>query len=233
LKNIKKNNGNQDHKKEESCDLSPEVEAKLREKGINPETMTIDDLYPEKLDKEGNDTSLMSAVEVDIWTTYCKTRHYLADKYPQPKEANSPNQAGDCDEAPEIWIEKARHDPKSKEYIEALKKTVAIFDKVHVLQVHANHFEKICIRHYGFITYNWRHAINVKEYRSQLTDTDLFEAVNAYFKICQKYNVHTFEEPYWFLPEQRRLEIKLEGDILKRTGGYCENEVRISILEWV
>jgi hypothetical protein len=40
--------------------------------------------------------------------------------------------------------------------------------------------------------------------------------------------VPILEEPYYFLPEKRRLDIKLEGDMLKRTGGYRENEVDIS-----
>jgi hypothetical protein len=43
--------------------------------------------------------------------------------------------------------------------------------------------------------------------------------------------VPTLEEPYYFLSEQRRLDIKLEGDMLKRTGDHSENEIRISILE--
>lgn len=41
--------------KPESCRLFAEVEAKLREQGLDPVTMTLDDLYPEALDPEGND----------------------------------------------------------------------------------------------------------------------------------------------------------------------------------
>jgi hypothetical protein len=73
--------------KPESNELPSEIAAKLREKGIDPETVTLDDMYPEELGKEGNDLSLMSAFEIDIWVTYCRTRHYLAEKYPLPKEA--------------------------------------------------------------------------------------------------------------------------------------------------
>lgn len=75
--------------KPESSGLSPEIEAKLREQGLDSETVTLDDLYPETLGKEGNDLSLTSAFELDIWVTYCRTRHYLAEKYPL-KEANPP-----------------------------------------------------------------------------------------------------------------------------------------------
>jgi hypothetical protein len=39
------------------------------------------------------------------------------------------------------------------------------------------------------------------------------------------------DEPFYFLSRQRRVEIKLEGDMLKRTGNYSENEIHVSILE--
>jgi hypothetical protein len=219
--------------KTESFKLPPEVEAKLREQGLDPETVTLDELLPEKLDKEGNDLSLMSAFEVDIWVTFCRTRHYLATKYPVPKQADTPDKlrAQEADDPPQIEIAKAREDPKSKVYLEALNKMVLIYDKLHVLQTGASRFEKICLRYYSYITYNWIHASDVEEFRSQLTDMDLFETVDAYFKICKKHNVPTLEEPYYFLPLERRLELKLEGDMLKRMGSYSENEIRISILE--
>jgi hypothetical protein len=64
-----------------------------------------------------------------------------------------------------------------------------------------------------------------------LRDSDIFEIVESYFKICRKYRVPTFEEPYGFLTEQRRLEIKLEGDMLRRTASYSDIEIHVSILE--
>lgn len=212
---------------------SAEVEAKLREQGLDPESITIDDVYPEALDKEGNDLSLMSGYELDIWVTYCRTRRYLAEKYPPLKEVNPPEQQQDkaCDEVPQIDLTKAQEDPQFKVYTQALDKMMLLIGKLQVLQTNASHFEKICLRHYAYITYNWTHASNVEEFRSQLTAIDLFEAVEAYFRICQKYHVPNLEEPYYFLSEKRRLDIKLEGDMLKRTGGYCENEIHISILE--
>ena len=133
--------------KARSNELTSEIEAKLKEKGIDPETVTLDDVYPERLDQEGNDLSLMSGFELDIWVTYCRTRHYLAEKYPLSKEANQPGQAEDFDEAPQINIEKARDDPKSKSYLEALDKMIPIIAKLLVLQTHANRFEKICLRY--------------------------------------------------------------------------------------
>ncbi|MGD6806833.1 MAG: hypothetical protein ACQCN4_07725 [Candidatus Bathyarchaeia archaeon] len=218
--------------KPESSGLFPEVEAKLKEQGLDPATVTLDDMYPKELDKEGNDLSLMSGFELDIWVTFWKTRYYLAEKYPMPKEANpSEEQQVQADEVPQINIKKARDDPKSKVYLEALDKVVLIYGKIETLQAHASRFEKVCLRHYGYVTYNWAHARNVEKFRSHLTDTDIFEAVDAYFKICRKYHVPTLEEPYYFLSEQRRLDMKLEGDMLKRTGNYGENEIHVSILE--
>jgi hypothetical protein len=219
--------------KPESSGLPPEIEAKLKEQGIDPETVTLDDMYTEELDQEGNDLSLMSWFELDTWVTFWRTRHYLAEKYPLPKEANPPSQlqAEAPNDAPQINIEKARDDPKSKVYLEALNKVVLIYGKLEILQTHADRFEKICLRHYAYVTYNWTHAKNVEKFRSQLTDTDIFEAVDAFFKICQKHHVPTLEQPYYFLSEQRRLDIKLEGDMLKRTGNYHENEIHVSILE--
>jgi len=99
------------------------------------------------------------------------------------------------------------------------------------LQAQASEHEKICLRFYWHLTYNWNHAPNVKSFREVLHDSDIFEIVEAYFKICKKYHLPTFGEPYDFLTEQRRRDIKLEGDILKRTTNYSDNEIRISILE--
>jgi hypothetical protein len=220
------------NEKLEHYGLSAEVVAKFKEQGIDSATVTLDELYPETLDKEGNDLSLMSGYELEIWTTYCKTRHYLTEKYPLP-EANptGQQQAEASDESPQIDLTKAQTDPKIKIYFEALDKMILILGKLLVLQTRASSFEKTCLRHYSFITYNWMHASNVEEFRSQLSDRDLFEAVDSYFRICQKHHVPTLEEPYYFLPEKRRLDIKLEGDMLKRTGSHSENEIRISILE--
>ena len=40
-----------------------------------------------------------------------------------------------------------------------------------------------------------------------------------------------FEEPYYFLSEEQKRDVKLEGDMLRRTTEYSDNEIRISILE--
>jgi hypothetical protein len=70
----------------ESTSLSPEVLEKLKQQGIDPETVTLAQLFPECLGPDGNDLSLMSGAEWEIMITYAKTRKYLLEKYPQSQE---------------------------------------------------------------------------------------------------------------------------------------------------
>ena len=106
-----------------------------------------------------------------------------------------------------------------------------IYDKVDVLQTQATEYEKICLRLYWHLTYNWNRAPNIKTFQECFPDSDIFEIAEAYFKICRKYHLPTFEEPNDFLTQQHRCEIKLEGDILRRTTTYSDFEIRVSILE--
>jgi hypothetical protein len=213
--------------KTNSSGLSPDVEAELQEEGLDPETATLEELFPEWLDSDGNDTSLFSGYDLEAWTLCWKTRAHLAGKYPllSSFQNNAP------EAVPQIDLDKAREDPKSACYFESLRKVKAIFDKIHILQKHATNFEKVCIRYYSHISYNWNHAPDVARFRATFTDADIFEAVDAYFKICKKYKALALEEPFYFLLEKKRLEVKLEGDMLKRTGACSENEIRVSILE--
>jgi len=52
--------------------LSPEVLEKLEQQGIDPENVTLSKLFPECLDSDGNDLSLMSGEEWEIIITYKK-----------------------------------------------------------------------------------------------------------------------------------------------------------------
>lgn len=79
---IRRHNG----EKAESSALPPEVVAKLKSQGLDPETVTMKQLFPEVLDEDGNDISLMSGAEWEIMITYAKTRKYLLEKYPQSQE---------------------------------------------------------------------------------------------------------------------------------------------------
>jgi hypothetical protein len=223
-----------DEKISEPSSLSPEVLAKLRKRGINPETLTLAQLFPATLDDDGNDLSLMSGAEWEIMITYGKTRKYLLEKHPQSQEeAKMLGQpwAEEPEEPYQINIAKTQNDPQRRVFVHALFQMKAIYDKVEALQRNASDYEKYCLRLYWHLTYNWTHAPDIKSFREVLRDCDIFEIVEAYFKICKKYHSPTFEEPYYFLTEQRRLEIKLEGDMLKRTTNYSEFEIHISILE--
>ena len=217
-----------------STTLAPEIKEKLRNAGIDPDNVTLQQLFPECLDGDGNDLSLMSGAEWEVMITYAKTRKYLLEKYPQSQqEARILGQQ--WNEEPEtpyqINIAKTQNDPHRKIFYHAIFQLKAIYDKVHTLQRHASEYEKICLRLYWHLTYNWTHAPNVGSFQKMLRDTDIFEIVETYFNICRKYHVPTFEEPYDFLPEQRRLEIKLDGDMLRRTTSYSDFEIHISILE--
>ena len=214
--------------------LSPQVTEKLKQEGIDPKNCSLKQLFPGTLDADGNDLSLMSGAEWEIMVNYATTRKYLIEKYPQSQqEAKTLGQQ--WDEPPEeplqINVAKAREDAKSKVFFKILLQMKIIYDKVDVLQAQASEYEKICLRFYWHLTYNWNRAPNIKAFQECLHDSDIFEIVEAYFKICRKYHLPTLEEPYCFLTEQRRREIKLEGDILKRTTNYSDNEIRISILE--
>ena len=217
-----------------STTLAPQITEKLRKTGIDPDNFTIQQLFPPTLDEDGNDLSLMSGAEWEIMITYAKTRKYLLEKYPQSQE-EARRSGQEWEEEPEepyqINIAKTQEDPRRKVFVNALFKMKAIYDKVDTLQRSASEYEKFCLRLYWHLTYNWTHAPNVKSFREVLPDSDVFEIVEAYFKICRKYHLPTFEEPYDFLTEQRRLEIKMEGDMLRRTTNYSDIEIKVSILE--
>lgn len=217
-----------------SASLSPKILKKLKKEGIDPDDFTLEQLFPECLDPDGNDLSLMSGAEWEIMITYAKTRKYLTEKYPQSQEqARIKGQPWEADQAEPYQIDfpKAKEDPQSRVYLKALCEMKMICDKLGVLQHGASEYEKICLRLYWHLTYNWTHAPDVESFRQLLADSDIFEIVEAYFKICRKYHVPTIEQPYYFLSDKRKRDIKLEGDMLKRTGSYNENEIHISILE--
>lgn len=218
----------------QSVEYSPEILEQLRQRGIDPDNVTLQQLFPPAIDAEGNDLSLISFTEMEIMITYFKTRKYFSDKYPKTQEeAKMHGQA--LNEAPnepaQIDIVNAREEPLSRVFVEALTQMKEICDKREILQRQASNYEKFCLRLYWTLTYNWNYIQNTNAFRGVLLDSDIFEIVEAYFEICRKYHVPTFEEPYYFMSETRRREVKLEGDMLKRMGSYNDNEIRVSILE--
>jgi hypothetical protein len=229
----------QDQKSSETTEatalLSPHVIEKLKQEGIDPKNCTLKQLFPEVLDKDGcTDLSLMSGSEFEVMVTFAELRKYLIEKYPQSQqEAKMLGQVWDEEpqEPNQINVAKSKEDPKSKIFFLTLLKMKIIYDKLDVLQAQASEYEKICLRFYWHLTYNWNHAPNIDSFRKCLPDSDIFEVVEAYFKICRKYHVPTFEEPYYFLSEEQKRNVKFEGDMLRRTTDYSDNEIRISILE--
>jgi hypothetical protein len=55
-----------------SSALVPEIMEKLRKAGIDPDNVTIQQLFPETVDSDGNNLSLMSGTEWEIMITYGK-----------------------------------------------------------------------------------------------------------------------------------------------------------------
>jgi hypothetical protein len=215
-------------------DLSPEILENLKKEGIDPQNCTLNQLFPEMLDQGGSDLSLLSAVEWDTMVTYFSTRKYLLEKYPQSQqEAKTQGEPWreDLGGANQIDIVKARYDVKASIFYDAMPQMKTIYDKLSVLQAQATDFEKFCLRLYWHLSHNWNRARNFEAFRETFEDSDIFEIVDAYFKICKKYHQPTFEELYYFLSDEKRREIKLEGDMIKRTTTYSQNEIHVSILE--
>lgn len=56
-----------------SATLSSEVLEKYRQQGIDPDNVTLQQLFPPTFDLEGNDLSLMSGAEWEIMVTHART----------------------------------------------------------------------------------------------------------------------------------------------------------------
>ncbi len=69
-----------------SASLSPEILEKLKKEGIDPDNFTLKQLWPEVLDEDGSDLSLLSGAEWETLITYVTTRKYLVEKYPQTQQ---------------------------------------------------------------------------------------------------------------------------------------------------
>jgi len=185
--------------------------------------LTLNDYLPSIILQEGEiDYSLVTARELHFFKIYNQTREELSKKYPNP---NPPE-----DEDDTINIAEARQDSKAHIFIEALTRVKTIMDKSDTINLLATDYEKHCIRLYCKVLFNWIFESN-KEFMEALTDTDLFEIVESYFKIMRKYHLPTFEDPYYFLSPKRRRSVKYEGEMLKRSTLFDENEIKVSLLE--
>jgi hypothetical protein len=148
----------------------------------------------------------MPVTEFEALKTYRKTRKYLAEKYPQPQQqAVMPNlsKKEEAEEPYDINIEKAAADPQSRIFLKALFQIKTINEKVRDLQVKATAL-------WEYVQYLEQRTLRL--FREILADSDVFEIVEAYFKICRKYHVPTFEEPCYFLSGKQRQSVKLEDE---------------------
>ena len=73
----------QSEQKPVSALLLLNVFEQFKREGIDPDNVTIKQLFSEVLDKEGTDLSLMSAAEMEVLVTYGTLREYFIQKYPQ------------------------------------------------------------------------------------------------------------------------------------------------------
>jgi hypothetical protein len=124
--------------------LASEITEKLRKAGIDPDNVTMKQIFPATLDGDGNDLSLMSGAEWEILVTYCKARKYLLEKYPQSQEEAKmlgKEWTEEIEEPYQINIAKARGDPRRKVFFKALFQMMVIYDKVDFLQGNASEYE--------------------------------------------------------------------------------------------
>jgi len=207
---------------------------KFKQKETESGNIILEPLFPECLDSGGVDVSLVSGAEWDLMFWYNQIREHFLKCYPQTREEACKLGVSWCEEdtaSVQVNIASAKWDPMGKLFFELMYKLKTVYDKVMVLQNKANAYEKNCLRFYWYITYNTQNKPGSGSFRALLSDETIFEAVEAYFKICRKYDVPVFEEPYHFLNDQRRCEVKLAGDMLRRTTMYSDFEIHISILE--
>jgi len=178
----------------------------------------------EFLSKDGVDWSLLTGLDIQHFTLYCKIRNELSKKYPNPKELME-------EEDDTVNIKEARHDAKAPLFLRALDMVHDAFERVGILQYVSTEYEKKAIRLYSHLTNNWDNPKVSRDYRKAYTDLDLYEIVESYFKILRKYGILTDEEPYYFLTPQHKRKVKVEGEMLKRSTQIDDSEIKISIME--
>jgi len=173
--------------------------------------------------REGLDWSLLTGLDWTHYELYLKIRFETSKKYPKPKELME-------DEEDTINIAEARHDENAPVFLRALDLIHNGLERARVLQHLATEYEKKCVRWYCFLTNNWNRDEVPKDFRKGWRDVDIYETVECYFRILRKYGLYTKEEPYYFLSPQKRRDVKITGDMLKRSTQFDENEIYISIL---
>ena len=190
--------------------------------------ITIEQMLPE-IKVNGIDYSLLTQREWNFFNIYSDLRKELSKKYPNPYPEDEKDTLDDF---------KAQKDIKAPQFRKVLRTIEGLLQKIDTIKMLCTPYEIHCIRLYCKYTLNALHEIKsmkrqeqIKQFLSVFRDTDIYEIVEAYFRICRKYGLATHEEPYYWMSPERKREIKYEGEMLKRSTLFDENEIRISLLE--
>jgi len=195
---------------------------------LNDEKLTLKKLLPEII-VDGIDYSLITHRETNFFKMYGSLRKEFSKKYPNPNP---------IDEDDTFIDSLAQKDEKADLFREALLHVKDVLDKIDKLKLLASDYEIACARLYCKYVFNLMETIKDKERQAEIkkfcsifTDTDIYEIVESYFKVIRKYGLPVHEEPYYFLSPKRKREIKYEGEMLKRSTMFDDNEIRVSLLE--
>ena len=191
----------------------------------------------------GIDYSLLTQREWQLMKTYNDLRLELRRDYPRkiPEDYNPLDYDDDeIEDGYDIDTEKARNDHRATLFTKAMLTAAEMLDKIELIKRFCSEYEICCIRLYCKYLVNLLHnprrvtkkrEEKLKEFISIFKNTDIYEIVECYFKICRKHGLVTYEEPYYWLSPTRRREIKYEGEMLKRSTLFDDSEIKISLLE--
>ena len=196
--------------------------------GPKDEIVTLKEILPE-IKVGGIDYSLLTQREWHFFKIYSDLRKELSKKYPNPYPE---------DEEDTLDDEAAQQDVKAPQFRKVLITIEGLLQKIDTINMLCTPYEVHCIRLYCKYLVNAlcevkskKRKEGIKQFLSVFTNTDLYEITESYFKIMRKYGLPTHEEPYYWLSPKRRREIKYEGEMLKRSTMFDDNEIRVSLLE--
>ena len=192
------------------------------------EEITLKHLLPE-IKVGGIDYSLLTQREWHFFKIYSDLRKELSKKYPNPYPE---------DEEDTLDDEAAQQDVKAPQFRKVLITIEGLLQKIDTINMLCTPYEVHCIRFYCKYLVNAlcevkskKRKEGIKQFLSVFTKTDLYEIIESYFKVIRKYGLPVYEEPYYWLSPRQRREIKYEGEMLKRSTMFDENEIRVSLLE--
>ncbi len=201
---------------------------------------TINDILPEIVVK-GIDYSLLTQREMQLLKQYDDLRQELKQAYPKkiPEDYDPLDYYEDeIEDGYDLDIGKAKQDHRASRFQKLLLTAGDLLDKIDTIKALCTVYEIHCLRFYCKYLFNYMTAAKtekrqkeINQFLSAFRDSDIYEIVEAYFKICRKYGLEVYEEPYYWTSPKRKRDIKHEGEMLKRSTLFDENEIRISLLE--